>query len=75
VIWRRLRGDGPLGVIGQAGEPVPDGCVCLNGNPEARDPLQLHTEQMFNDASARSPFTLSPWSQRLIDQLSRKDRD
>jgi nicotinic acid phosphoribosyltransferase len=75
VIWRRLRGDGPLGVIGQAGEPVADGCVCLNGNPEAHDPLQLLTDQMFSDAAARTPFMLSPGSQALVDQLTAEERN
>lgn len=41
VTWRRLRGDGPIGIIGQAGEPVPDDYVLLSGNPEARELLRL----------------------------------
>lgn len=41
VVWRRVRGDGPIGIIGQAGEPVPDNYVLLSGNPEAREQLRL----------------------------------
>ncbi|MEM6996051.1 MAG: nicotinate phosphoribosyltransferase [Myxococcota bacterium] len=41
VIWRRLRGAGPLGIIGQADEPVPDNYVLLSGNEEAMDQLRL----------------------------------
>ncbi len=41
VIWRRLRGAGPVGIIGQAEEPVPDNYVLLSGNDEAMDQLRL----------------------------------
>jgi nicotinic acid phosphoribosyltransferase len=29
VAWRRLRGDGPLSIIGQQGEEVPDNYLCM----------------------------------------------
>lgn len=70
VIWRRLRGDGPLGIIGQEGEPVPADCICLNGREEAMDTLQLQNQQMFDDAAARSPFTPSEGTRHLMDQLA-----
>lgn len=41
VVWRRLRGDGPVGIIGQAGEDPPENYVCLSGNPEALEQLRL----------------------------------
>lgn len=41
VVWRRLRGAGPLGIIGQAGERVPDNYVLLSGNDGAMDQLRL----------------------------------
>lgn len=41
VVWRRLRGDGPIGIIGQAGEPVREDYVDLSGDPEALERLRL----------------------------------
>ncbi|MEM7153267.1 MAG: nicotinate phosphoribosyltransferase [Myxococcota bacterium] len=41
VVWRRLRGDGPLGIIGQAGERVPEDYVCLSNNPDAIEQLRI----------------------------------
>lgn len=34
VVFRRVRGDGPLGVVGQLGESPPDGYVALTGAAE-----------------------------------------
>ena len=41
VIWRRLRGDGPVGIVAQAGEPVPENYVVLNGNPEVVEQIRI----------------------------------
>jgi len=41
VIWRRLRGDGPVGIVGQAGETPPENYIVLNGNPEVADQLRI----------------------------------
>lgn len=41
VAWRRLRGEGPLGIIGQASEAVPDDYVLLSGNADAIDRLKI----------------------------------
>jgi len=41
VVWRRLRGRGPVGIIGQAGEEVPDDYVGLSNDPEAVEQLRL----------------------------------
>ena len=39
VAWRRLRGDGPLSVIGQHGETPPEDYVVLSGNDAAAEQL------------------------------------
>jgi nicotinic acid phosphoribosyltransferase len=41
VTWRRLRGDGPVGIIGQAGETPPENYAVLNGNPEVAQQLRI----------------------------------
>jgi len=41
VIWRRLRGDGPVGIVGQAGETPPENYIVLNGNPEVTEQLRI----------------------------------
>lgn len=41
VVWRRLRGAGPLGIVAQEEEEVPDNYVLLSGNPEALPQLRL----------------------------------
>jgi nicotinic acid phosphoribosyltransferase len=72
VIWRRQSGDGPLGIIAQQDESVPPDCVCLTGQPDVADPLHGYSADMLDEASARSLFTLSPETRRLMDQLARK---
>ena len=72
VIWRRQSGDGPLGIIAQQDESVPPDCVCLTGQPDVADPLHGYSADMLDEASARSPFTLSPETRRLMDQLAKK---
>lgn len=72
VIWRRLRGDGPVGIIAQEGEEVAPGCICLSGNEQARDPLQAHTPQMLEHAATNSPFTLSDETKKLMNILERR---
>ncbi len=41
VTWRRVRGLGPVGIIGQAGEPVAENYVALGGNADALEQLRL----------------------------------
>lgn len=74
VTWRRLRGEGPVGIIGQLGEPVPEDYVLLNGNPEAADRIRLvrafprRTDGTFRWGRDPIPYTVSPETQALIDR-------
>lgn len=73
VVWRRLRGEGPLGVIGQVGEPVATDYVCLTDGAEALDQLRLCNVLDF-DRVRRFPAAIrvaaySPATQALVDRL------
>ncbi|MEX1366506.1 MAG: nicotinate phosphoribosyltransferase [Nannocystaceae bacterium] len=74
VVWRRLRGAGPLGVIGQAGEPVDDDYVLLSGNAEAREQLRicnvLDLSRAMAIPKAQHYVELSPATQALVERLS-----
>ncbi|MEM9455378.1 MAG: nicotinate phosphoribosyltransferase [Myxococcota bacterium] len=74
VVWRRLRGDGPLGIIGQAGEEVPDNYVGLSGNPEALEQLRICNVLDLSRALAIAPeqrrVTLSPATRALEERLT-----
>lgn len=67
VAWRRVRGDGPLSVIGQEDERVPEDFVALNGNPEALAQLRVCNVR----CEGEQPYMLSPETQRLVDQFKR----
>jgi nicotinic acid phosphoribosyltransferase len=73
VVWRRLRGQGPLGVIGQQGEPVPEDYVLLSGNPDAREQLrlcnvlELERAHAVPDAQRRNAH--SPQTEALIARV------
>lgn len=79
VIWRRLRGEGIVSIIAQAEEPVPDDFIALNGNSEAAERLRLcnaaflQAQTMGKPRSydQTQPYTLSPETQKLIQQLQR----
>lgn len=71
VLWRRLRGRGPLGIIAQPNESVPDDYVRMSGNPDALERLRLcnlHAIERValtdEDGVEHSPFT-----EGLITQL------
>ena len=73
VLWRRLRGEGPIGIIGQAGEPVREDYVQVSGNPDAVARLRLCNVLDFArtaniDASDRIA-ALSPATQALVDEI------
>ena len=74
VTWRRLRGSGPVGVIGQLDEPVPEDYILLNGNPEAADKIRLvrafpsYRDNQFTWGRHPIPYTVSPGTQALIDR-------
>jgi nicotinate phosphoribosyltransferase len=78
VIWRRVRGDGPIGIIGQAGEPVPDNYVLLSGNPEARERLRLCNVLDFQHTrgvpEAQRVAAYSPATVALVRDLDRRIR-
>jgi nicotinate phosphoribosyltransferase len=73
VVWRRIRGDGPIGIIGQAGEPAPEDYVVLSGNPEALEQLKLCNVIDFRRVAALSStqrsVTLSDSTQALIARV------
>ncbi len=74
VVWRRLRGSGPIGVIGQAGEPVREDYVDLSGDPEALERLRLCNVADLQRALAvpadEQWVELSPATQALIERLT-----
>ncbi len=74
VVWRRLRGDGPLGIIGQADETPPEDYAVLSGNPDLVETLRLCNahelprmleSEGLSATAGRSPQTLS-----LIEAVS-----
>jgi nicotinate phosphoribosyltransferase len=73
VVWRRLRGDGPIGIIGQAGETVRDDYVQLSGNPEALERLRLCNVLDLQRAMAIPAderwVELSPATKALVERL------
>lgn len=74
VVWRRLRGAGPLGIIGQSGEAVPDDYVLLSGNPEAREQLRICNVIDLDKAAAipkdQRWVELSPATRALVERLT-----
>jgi nicotinic acid phosphoribosyltransferase len=71
VVWRRLRGEGPLSTIGQHGETVPEDYLCVSGNPDARKQLSLVKAEAGLDApDAPAPvYQLSPQTRALESAL------
>ena len=78
VVWRRVRGDGPIGIIGQAEEPVPDNYVLLSGNPESRELLRLCNVLDFSHTrgvpQAQRVAAYSPATTALVKGLDRRAR-
>jgi nicotinate phosphoribosyltransferase len=80
VTWRRLRGDGPVGIIGQAGEAPPEDYVVLTDNPEAGETLRvISAVPRRHDGELRwgahpIPYELSPASRALVEKLERTFR-
>lgn len=69
VAWRRLRGNGPVGVIGQHGEPVAENYVALAGNPDAIEQLKLCNVLDFGRArgyAGAAAVVMSPQTTALI---------
>lgn len=69
VAWRRLRGHGPLSMIGQEGERVPEDFIALNGNPEALNQLRICNVR----CEGEQPYLLSPETERLVNTFTSKN--
>jgi len=73
VVWRRLRGYGPLGIVAQAGEPVADDYVLLSGNPDALEQLRLCNVLDLRRVQATAPaqrvIALSPATSAMVARL------
>lgn len=72
VIWRRLRGSGPVSIIGQDGELVPENYVCLSGDPNALDQLSLCNAK--GPSNEEVPYVLSPATENLVNRCSTNAR-
>lgn len=74
VVWRRLRGGGPIGIIGQVGEAVPEDYVDLSGDPEAVERLRLCNVHDLHKALAipaeQRWVELSPETKALVERLT-----
>jgi nicotinate phosphoribosyltransferase len=75
VTWRRIRGDGPVGIIAQAEEAVPDDYLLLHDNPEAAELLRVvgafprRHEGAFVWGDDPIPYCLSPATRQLVHEL------
>ena len=74
VVWRRLRGDGPLGIIAQAGETPPEDYAVLSGNPDLVETLRLcnahELPRLVEAEGASTTATQSDATQALVDTVS-----
>ncbi len=74
VVWRRLRGEGPLGVIAQAGEEPPEDYALLSGNEDLVETLRLcnaHELPRLLEADGLSATAApSPATLALIEQVT-----
>lgn len=70
VLWRRLRGRGPLGVIAQADEVLPDDYVRLSGNPDSVEHLRLCNAHSIDRVElVGSASVYSPATEKLVAML------
>lgn len=67
VLFRRRHGSGPIGLIGQQGEPVPEGYFPLTDS--APEPPSLVGAQSAEAVGHRIAYT--PATQALVDELHR----
>lgn len=67
VVWRKLRGSGPVSIIAQFGESVPEDYIVLNGNPESVEDVRLCNVQPHLQTNV--PYTLSPDTERLVSKV------
>jgi len=77
--WRRVRGVGPLGIIGQAGEPVAENYIALTGNEHALEDLRLCNMHDLRRARALRAedvvVRLSEQTAALVAQLRNRSWD
>ena len=77
VTWRRIRGEGPIGIIGQAGEAPPDNYIVMSDNPEAAEILRVvaaHPRRIDGELRwGEHPigYHLSPATRRLVERIQR----
>lgn len=69
VTWRKLRGSGPVSIIAQEGEVVPEDYVILQGNEDSVEQVRLCNVQPHLHTEV--PYTLSPETQQLVAQIRR----
>jgi len=75
VLWRRLRGQGPLGVIAQEGEQVPDDYVLVSGNPDSVERMRLcnvHAIDRVAQLAGDGRSVHSRETQQLVDRVRRE---
>ena len=65
VVFRRQRGSGPIGLIGQEGEPVPEGYALLSGAPP-------ETAAAFPAPGEEPRVAYTPATQTLVDTLRQR---
>jgi len=67
VAWRRLRGAGPLSMIGQEGEEVAENYIALNGNRPAVGILKNCNVR----CQGEQPYLLSPQTEKLVESIKK----
>ena len=76
VAWRRVRGNGPLSIIGQVGEEIPEDHICVttygtDGDKKILDQLRLCNVDGAIVDKPDQPYLLSPQTQALIASIER----
>lgn len=72
VVWRRLRGDGPLSIIGQHHEEVPEDYVRMSSNPDAAEQVRICNVDGVIRGDPRTPYELSPATRQLVRRLEQR---
>lgn len=67
VLFRRRHGSGPIGLVGQVGEPVPDGYFPLMDSPS-----ELPSLVGANESAAEARIAHTPATQALVEELTRR---
>jgi hypothetical protein len=79
IVWRRLRGAGPVGIIAQVGEPVSDDYLPLRNDPEVTERLRLcnvlDLARAVGLPEDRLRIEVSPQTEALIERVLAKHLD